>query len=366
MELGPLSGLLPWATLGHPDVIAIPPVKQQVDVCTEAGRIARGKQDVPRAVNCVNCSIGCWRSIGNDAYIKAKCVKIILDLSCHGLNLLVIGGAKNNITRSDARLRNELLSLINIVCIDSRCLVIVSKGRRKVAGSNLSLTRECVCKHLVCIKCIEACLANLNVVPRSLAKVEHCKADTKALNSVNGAACALELIYSVCRNHFHSKSGSILLSGQTSGWILKDVIVELLVLSRSCAVVVFVRNKVKSIVRDGLKLPWTRTNWLLLHLILGAACWNNANNGQTLLEEGEVSNSGLNGDSLVILLLYGSNWGKHWDVNATLSSGTVEGLNNVICLYLVTIRELCAVTDGNLKGVIVYLLRISSSKLIEC
>ena len=243
--------------------------------------------------------------------------------------------------------------------------MIVSKGRRKVAGSNLSLTRECVCKHLVCIKCIEACLANLNVVPRSLAKVEHCKADTKALNSVNGAACALELIYSVCRNHFHSKSGSILLSGQTSGWILKDVIVELLVLSRSCAVVVFVRNKVKSVVRDGLKLPWTRTNWLLLHLILGAACWNNANNGQTLLEEGEVSNSGLNGDSLVILLLYGSNWGKHWDVNATLSSGTVEGLNNVICLNFITIRELCAVTDSNLKGVIVNLLRISSSKLIE-
>ena len=252
------------------------------------------------------------------------------------------------------------------MCIDSGCLVIVSKGRRKVAGGNLSLTRECVCKHLVCIKCIEACLANLNVVPRSLAKVEHCKTDTKTLNSVNSAACALELVYSICRNHFHSKGGSVLLSGQTSSWILKDVIVELIVLSRSCTVVVFVRNKVKSVVRDGLKLPWTRTNWLLLHLILRAACWNNANNGQTLLEEGEVSNSGLNGDSLVILLLYGSNWSKHWNVNATLCRRTVEGLNNVICLYLVTIRELCAVTDGNLKGVIVYLLRISSSKLIEC
>ena len=46
VELGPLIRLLPWATLGHPDVIAIPPVKQQVDVCAEAGRIARCKQDV--------------------------------------------------------------------------------------------------------------------------------------------------------------------------------------------------------------------------------------------------------------------------------------------------------------------------------
>ena len=141
---------------------------------------------------------------------------------------------------------------------------------------------------------------------------------------------------------------------------------ELIVLSRSCAVVVFVRNKVKSVVRDGLKLPWTRTNWLLLHLILRTACWNNANNRQALLEEGEVSNSSLNGDSLVILLLYGSNWREHWDVDATLSSRTVKGLNNVICLNFITIRELCAVTEGNLKGVIVNLLRISSSQLIEC
>ena len=243
--------------------------------------------------------------------------------------------------------------------------MIISKGRRKVAGSNLCLTRECIGEHLVCIKCVEACLTNLNIIPRSLAKIKHCKANAKSLNSINGAACALELVYRVCRNHFHSKGGSVLLSSQTSGWIFKDIIVELLILSRSCAVVVFVRNKVKSVVRDGLKLPWTRTNWLLLHLILRATCWNNANNGQTLFEEGEVSNSGLNGDGLVILLLYGSNWSKHWNVNAALCRRTLKRLNNVICLDLVTIRELCAVTDGNLKGVIINLLWISSSKLIE-
>ena len=365
MKLVPLSRLFPWATLGHPNVVAIPPVKQQIDVCAEAGRITRGKHDVPGAVSCIDCSIRCWRSIGNDVYVKSKCIEVVLDLSCHGLNLLVIGGTKNNITWSDTRLRNKLLSLINIMCINSGCLVIVSKRRRKIAGSNLSLTRERIREHLVCIKCIEACLANLNVVPRSLAKVKHCKTNTKALNSINGAACTLKLVYSVCRNHFHSKSGSVLLCGQTSSWILKNIIMELLVLSRSCTVVVSVWNKVKSVVRDGLKLPWTRTNWLLLHLILGATCWNNTNDGQTLLEKGEVGNSSFNGNSLVILLLYGSNWSKHWDVNAALCRRTVEGLNNVICLYLVAIRKLCAVTDGNLKGVIVNLLWISSSKLIE-
>ncbi len=65
---------------------------------------------------------------------------------------------------------------------------------------------------------------------------------------------------------------------------------------------------------------------------------------------------------LVILLLYGSNY-EHWNVNAALARA-VEGLNNVICLdFHITIRELCAVTDGNLKGVIVNLLR-TQSKLI--
>ena len=43
-ELLPLSGLLPRATGLHPDVVAVPPVEQQVGVGAEAGKDRQGRR----------------------------------------------------------------------------------------------------------------------------------------------------------------------------------------------------------------------------------------------------------------------------------------------------------------------------------
>ncbi len=72
-------------------------------------------------------------------------------------------------------------------------------------------------------------------------------------------------------------------------------------------------------------------------------------------EVGEISNSGLNSDSLGILLL--CSWRKHWDVDATLAAERLKDQQRHLLTSLPS-ENSCAVTEGNLKGVIVHLLRI--------
>lgn len=78
VELLPLSGLLPRATGLHPDVVAVPPVEQQVGVGAEAGRIAGGKEDIV-GLAAVDGSVGSRRGIGLDGHIEAESVEVVLD-----------------------------------------------------------------------------------------------------------------------------------------------------------------------------------------------------------------------------------------------------------------------------------------------
>lgn len=184
VELLPLSGLLPRATGLHPDVVAVPPVEQQVGVGAEAGRIARGKEDIV-GLAAVDGSVGGRRGIGLDGHIEAESVEVVLDLGGHALNLLVVGGAQGDGTRGDARLLDELLSLLGVGLVHRGSLMIVGEALGQVAAGSGGKAGEGVADHLLGVERIHDSLTDLDVVPRLLGDVEHDEAGAETLNVID-------------------------------------------------------------------------------------------------------------------------------------------------------------------------------------
>ena len=189
--------------------------------------------------------------------------------------------------------------------------MIIGEGRRQIAGSGFSLTGQCIGNHLVGIQRIHHCLADLNVIPRSLGDVVHQEANAKALNGINGAASILQLVNGISRYHFHGKRRAIGLRSQTSGGIFEDVIVKCLILSWSYSVIVWIWLKIKGVVTDGLVHPRTGSNGHLFHIVLNRLCRNNADNGETLFQKREVWHIRFDGNGSVIFLFNGCNGSKH-------------------------------------------------------
>lgn len=179
VELRPLSGLLPRATGLHPDVVAVPPVEQQVGVSAEAGRIARGKKDIV-GLAAVDGSVGGRRGIGLDGHLEAESVEVVLDLGGHALNLLVVGGAQGDGTRGDAGLLDELLGLLGVGLVHRGSLMIVGEALGQVAAGSGGKAGEGVGDHLLGVERVHDGLTDLDVVPRLLGDVEHDEAGAEA------------------------------------------------------------------------------------------------------------------------------------------------------------------------------------------
>ena len=242
MELLPLSGLLPRATGLHPDVVAVPPVEQQVGVSAEAGRIARGKEDIV-GLAAVDGSVGGRRGIGLDGHIEAEGVEVVLDLGGHALNLLVVGGAQGDGTRGDAGLLDELLGLLGVSLVHRGSLMIVGEALGQVAAGSGGKAGEGVGDHLLGVERVHDGLTDLDVVPRLLGDVKHDEAGAEALDVVDLAASALELVDGVSGDELHNERGALLLSGNASGGVGQDAVLDLLILGSILTVVLGVGNQ---------------------------------------------------------------------------------------------------------------------------
>ena len=187
--------------------------------------------------------------------------------------------------------------------------MIVGVGLGQIAGGGGGEAGERVLDHLVVVEGVHDGLAGLDVVPRSLLGVEEHEAGAEAVDDVDLAAGGLELLDGVSGNHLHDERGAFLLSGDASGGVDQDVVVQLLVLGGMIAVVLGVGNHVDGGVGDGLIHPGAGADGLGGHVLLGGRSGDDADDRQTLLQQGEVGNGGLDGNGGVVLLLDGGDGG---------------------------------------------------------
>lgn len=133
--------------------------------------------------------------------------------------------------------------------------MIVGKALGQVAAGGGSKAGEGVADHLLGVERIHNGLTDLDVVPRRLGDVEHDEAGAEALNVVNLAASALELIDGVSGNELHDERGAFLLSSDASGGVGQDAVLDLLVLGSILTVVLGVGNQGDLGVGDGIVHP---------------------------------------------------------------------------------------------------------------
>ena len=130
------------------------------------------------------------------------------------------------------------------------------------------------------------------------------------------------------------------------------------------AVVLGVGNHVDGGVGDGLIHPGAGADGLGGHVLLGGRSGDDADDRQTLLQQGEVGNGGLDGNGGVVLLLDGGDGGQHRDVDVALGGSADEGLDDVVSGHGVAIGELGAVAQGDLIGGVVDLLGVAGGQLV--
>ena len=363
MELLPLSGLLPRATGLHPDVVAVPPVEQQVGIGAEAGRIARGKEDIV-GLAAVDGSVGGRRGIGLDGHLEAESVEVVLDLGGHALNLLVVGGAQGDGTRGDAGLLDELLSLLGIGLVHRGSLMIVGEALGQVAAGSGGKAGEGVGDHLLGVERVHDGLTDLDVVPRLLGDVEHDEAGAETLNVIDLAAGALELVDGISGNELHNERGALLLSGNASGGVGQDAVLDLLILGSILTVVLGVGNQGDLGIGDRVVHPGAGADRLLGAILLGLGGRGNADDGQTILEQGEVGNLSLDRHGAGVLSLDGLEGLEERSIGSGSGASGV-GSDDVVSSDLGTIGELGTLADGDLESGVVHRLGIVGGELVE-
>ena len=363
MELRPLSGILPRATGLHPDVVAIPPVEQQVGVSAEAGRIARGKEDIV-GLAAVDGSVGGRRGIGLDGHLKAESVEVVLDLGGHALDLLVVGGAQGDGTRGDAGLLDELLSLLGVGLVHRGSLMIIGEALGQVAAGSGGKAGEGVGDHLLGVERVHDGLTDLDVVPRLLGDVEHDEAGTETLNVIDLAASALELVDGVSGDELHNERGALLLSGNASGGVGQDAVLDLLILGSILTVVLGVGNQGDLGIGDRVVHPGAGADRLLGAILLGLGGRGNADDGKTILEQREVGDLGLDRHGAGVLSLDGLEGLEERSIGSGSGASGVGG-NDIVSGDLGAIGELGALADGNLESGVVHRLGVVGGELVE-
>ncbi len=107
--------------------------------------------------------------------------------------------------------------------------MIVGEALGQVAAGSGGKAGEGVADHLLGVERIHDSLTDLDVVPRLLGDVEHDEAGAETLNVIDLAAGALELVDGVSGNDSIT-SVVLLLSGNASGGVGQDAVLDLLIL----------------------------------------------------------------------------------------------------------------------------------------
>ena len=242
--------------------------------------------------------------------------------------------------------------------------MIVGEALGQVAAGSGGKAGEGVADHLLGVERIHDSLTDLDVVPRLLGDVEHDEAGAETLDVVDLAASALELVDGVSGDELHNERGALLLSGNASGGVGQDAVLNLLILGSILTVVLGVGNQGDLGIGDRVVHPGAGADRLLGAILLGLGGRGNADDGKTILEQREVGDLGLDRYSAGILGLDGLEGLEERSIGSGSSASGV-GSDDVVSSDLGTIGELGALADGDLEGSVVHGLGIVGGELVE-
>ncbi len=123
--------------------------------------------------------------------------------------------------------------------------------------------------HLLGVERVHDGLTDLDVVPRLLGDVEHDEAGAETLDVIDLAAGALELVDGVSGDELHNERGALLLSGNASGGVGQDAVLDFLILGSILTVVLGVGNQGDLGIGDRVVHPGAGTDRLLGAILLG-------------------------------------------------------------------------------------------------
>ena len=242
--------------------------------------------------------------------------------------------------------------------------MIVREALGQVAAGSGGEAGEGVADHLLGVERVHNGLTDLDVVPRLLGNVEHNEAGAEALNVVDLAASALELVDGVSGDELHDERGAFLLSGDASGGVGQDAVLDLLVLGSILTVVLGVGNQGDLGIGDRVVHPRAGADRLLGAILLGLGGRGNADDGQTILEQGEVGDLGLDRHGAGVLGLDGLEGLEERSIGSGSGASGVGG-NDIVSGDLGAIGELGALADGDLESGVVHRLGIVGGELVE-
>ena len=242
--------------------------------------------------------------------------------------------------------------------------MIVGEALGQVAAGSGGKAGEGVADHLLGVERIHDSLADLDVVPRLLGDVEHDEAGAETLNVIDLAAGALELVDGVSGNELHNERGALLLSGNASGGVGQDAVLDLLILGSILTVVLGVGNQGDLGIGDRVVHPGAGADRLLGAILLGLGGRGNADDGQTILEQGEVGDLGLDRHGAGVLGLDGLEGLEERSIGSGSGASGVGG-NDIVSGDLGAIGKLGALADGDLESGVVHRLGIVGGELVE-
>ena len=242
--------------------------------------------------------------------------------------------------------------------------MIIGEALGQVAAGSGGKTGEGVADHLLGVERIHDSLTDLDVVPRLLGDVEHDEAGAETLNVIDLAAGALELVDGVSGNELHNERGALLLSGNASGGVGQDAVLDLLILGSILTVVLGVGNQGDLGIGDRVVHPGAGADRLLGAILLGLGGRGNADDGKTILEQREVGDLGLDRHGAGVLSLDGLEGLEERSIGSGSGASGVGG-NDIVSGDLGAIGELGALADGNLESGVVHRLGVVGGELVE-